>query len=379
MKKIILIFITVFVFLTGCASSGKGVMDKEISVGAFYYPWYGVERGAHTTLDQSFRSYLEPAHRPALGEYDSRDTAVIAQHIEWSVQGGIDFWVSSWWGPGGGEDITLKDHILPHPDGGKIKHAILYETAGRLGSFENPDFTNLFSDMDYLRTHYFNHPHYLKIDGRPVIYIYLTREYFKGERVEQLRLLKKENPDLYIIGDDLFVVNNTAAKSGLLDAVAPYDVYGQSFAAGKNGSTRYEMWKLKQIYRNAYRQGEQRGFDFIPVVAPGYVDTGVRPEVNHSPAPRYFNKDKKSSFGDVFSELIKEVAFPTLDADTGNMMLITSFNEWHEDSQIEPTAGRAATTSVDVSESGVQYGGGYLYEDYGTRYLEILADLTGNR
>jgi hypothetical protein len=37
----------------------------------------------------------------------------------------------------------------------------------------------------YLKEHYFDHPYYLKIDGKPVIFVYLTREYFRNIRTRR--------------------------------------------------------------------------------------------------------------------------------------------------------------------------------------------------
>jgi hypothetical protein len=54
--------------------------------------------------------------------------------------------------------------------------------------------------------------------------------------------------------------------------------------------------------------------------------------------------------------------------------MINSFNEWHEDTQIEPTI-IAPRTNVD--DSGTQrYTEGHFYEGYGDLYLDILAAAT---
>jgi hypothetical protein len=54
---------------------------------------------------------------------------------------------------------------------------------------------------------------------------------------------------------------------------------------------------------------------------------------------------------------------------------VTSWNEWSEDTAIEPAAS-APVTSADRSSSGVAYTQGYPYEGYGLRYLEILREKT---
>jgi glycoprotein endo-alpha-1,2-mannosidase len=53
------------------------------------------------------------------------------------------------------------------------------------------------------------------------------------------------------------------------------------------------------------------------------------------------------------------------------MILVTSWNEWSEDTAIEPAAA-APVTSADRSGSGVAYTQGYPYEGYEYRYLDIL-------
>ena len=112
-------------------------------VGAYYYPWF--DAGEKWQI-QVMRSHLRPQHLPALGHYNSYDPAVISDHIRQSQRGNISFWASSWWGPGSKTDIMLKDHILIHPEAGKLKYAILYESPGRI---KGRDRNDKFSDLDY--------------------------------------------------------------------------------------------------------------------------------------------------------------------------------------------------------------------------------------
>lgn len=51
--------------------------------------------------------------------------------------------------------------------------------------------------------------------------------------------------------------------------------------------------------------------------------------------------------------------------ETHRLLVINSFNEWHEDTQIEPTRGFPASLPIN-------YTYGLLYEGYGDSYLEIL-------
>jgi hypothetical protein len=53
------------------------------------------------------------------------------------------------------------------------------------------------------------------------------------------------------------------------------------------------------------------------------------------------------------------------------MMLLTSWNEWGEDTAVEPLA-TAPATAVDVSDSGRVYTQGFAYSGYGMSYLDVL-------
>jgi glycoprotein endo-alpha-1,2-mannosidase len=345
--------------------------DDCPAVGAYYYPWYGVnDRPLSHDWDRLMRLKLNPPQKPAAGLYRSDDPDVIAEHIAQSHRAGLDFWAVSWWGPGSATDRTIREAILRHPEANRLRYAVLYETMGRFGGFDRPRYDQLIEDLAYLDKHYFKHPHYLRINGRPVLFIYLSREYFRKNGLDELAEVREQFPDVYIVGDDVFGPNYEAEWAKQFDAVTSYDVYGQS--TGPYKATGRAVDALASNYANAKKIANSVGRAFVPAVAPGYNDTAERP--GHPGTPRYFVDQPDSKEGDLFRAMIRRAALPYLDERCGRLLMVTSFNEWYEDSQIEATAGDAGTTAIDNSDSKSQFTGGDRYTDYGPLYLDILRE-----
>jgi len=335
-------------------------------VGVYYYPWY-----QHTSQwRRVMRQHLKVPQEPKAGLHRSDDPKVVAEHIAQSVRGGISFWAVSWWGPRQTCDVNLRDAILKHPDAGKLKYAILYESTGRFGRFNNPSYARWISDLTYLKEDYFDHPQYLKIDGRPVVFFYLSREYFRNKGQNALKEMREKLPEVYLVGDDVFGEEYESEWAKNFDAVTAYDVYGQS--VGEFGGTRKAIKFLADNYKHAKAQANSVGTAFMPTIAPGYNDTAVRR--GHPGRARYFTNVKDSKEGDIFRAMIRDVALPTLDPKCDNIMMVTSFNEWYEDTQIEATTGAAPPSTTDDSDSGTYYTGGDRYIDYGHLYLDILRE-----
>jgi len=350
-------------------ASPRAADDARPVIGAYYYPWYGVnDRPLSHDWDHLMRVKLDPPQQPRAGLYRSDDPKLIAEHLAQSRQAGLDFWAVSWWGPDSATDRTVREAIFKHPDAGQLRYAVLYESTGRLGGFERPRYDNLLEDLAYLEKHYFNHPYYLRINGRPVLFMYLSREYFRHRGLKELAEVRHRFPEVYIVGDDVFGPEYQADWAKNFDAVTSYDVYGQS--TGPHKATARAVDALANNYANARKVANSVGTAFVPAVAPGYNDTAERP--GHPGTARYFVDQPDSKEGDLFRAMIRRAALPNLDERCGRLLMVTSFNEWYEDSQIEATAGDAGTTAVDNSNGKSHYTGGDQYTDYGTLYLDIL-------
>ena len=252
---------------------------SEHLLGAHYYPWYTKPEGdtpakpgatkhsARGWMAKALRGRLVPRQMPKLGAYDSRDPKVIAEHIRQSRRAGIDFWSVSWWGPKSREDVALREHILPHPDAAELRYAILYESTGRLGSFDRPDYSRWVADFEYLKKHYFGHPRYLKLKDRPVVFVYLTRVYFRDRGQEAMAELRKAVPEVYIVGDDVFGPRYRARHAELFDAVTAYERLRSIVQepGGDAGGPRspevqlHERAEAGEECRNGVRSGDRAG------------------------------------------------------------------------------------------------------------------------
>ena len=341
---------------------------EDLTVGVYYYPWYGNNNfhgGAY------MRKHLVPAQAPELGEYSDRDAQVIKQHLDWCEYAGINLWVCSWWGPGKTEDVTLKNYILNRDDLGDLKIALFYETTGRIPDFT--DMSNVEADIEYMADNYFDHPNYYTIDEKPVLFVYLTRVLSnRGTLDDAMDLMRSaaiaKGYYIYVVGDQVFgKPPSSTDQLALLDAATNYDVYGSS------GAKMYATQTKVDNYYNAQAgwrsQAHAAGTAFIPATAPGFNDTGVRD--GHTPLSRKLTEN--AEFGSLFQAMVDKAVTLT-DDETNNLFMVTSWNEWHEDTQIEPVAA-AAATSIDNSVSQDAYTAGMEYEGYGTRYLDILKAL----
>lgn len=302
----------------------KTLIEDNMLIGAFYYPWYDKNR-----------HWLEGYKgTPILGEYSSEDQSVISKHIDWASEYGIDFFLMSWWGPNSWEDITLRNHFLKSEDITYIKFAILYESYGRLKAnengkinFDDPDNKlRLIEDFKYLSKTYFNHEQYLKIDNKPVVFIYLTRVFdgdYKSAITELRAEIRKEGYELYLIGDQVYWQSpHEESEKELMkqfNAITAYNMHASVSDININF-----VEKVSNKYKEWFETADGLGVDFIPNVMPGFDDTAVRPEAKHPVISRdtshfkYFCEEARKYLSDK------------------NIILITSWNEWHEYTQIEP-------------------------------------------
>lgn len=290
----------------------------DILIATYYYVWYGLRR--------HWDAYLGT---PLLGEYDSMDPIVICKHIDWATGHGIDVFIVSWWGPRTWEDAVLHA-LINSPCVTDIKFAILYESLGRLkvknGTIDLDDEENikiLIEDFKYI-SKYFSYPQYLKIESRPLVVLYLARS-FRGNVSRALYELRKSIRELgfevYLVGDLVYWQDpiTEIEHISLYDAVTAYNMHINN----KNILDHFEEF-LRIKYGEWFSMTRALGVGFIPSVLPGFDDKVVRS--GNLPLPKSVERFRKQL------ELAKQYMDPKL-----KIIAITSFNEWHEYTYIEPS------------------------------------------
>lgn len=376
----------------GCSKPEPPAAFDRYRVGAYYYNWFPGKFSGRAYL----RARLRPAQVPELGAYSSEDPAVIERHIAWCSQYGIDFLAISWWPSGANQRPSFYDKLLEARNIGDISFCVFYETWS-LGFNSETGSTRLdekaesvfLADMRQFADTLFSHPSYLKIGGRPVVILYLTRTLEGGyaQAIEKCRsALKSMGWDVFLIADEIFwsvVPADKAPEEGarstdepqperirLFDAITAYNLYDFSRTnhAGYGAQSDFirEAAGLFERYRNAIGPGAA----FVPSVIPGYNDRGVRFRRDHYAIPRQWSPG--SADGSFLGEAIERLAMPFMDPNL-QMAIVTSWNEWNEDTAIEPLAA-APPTSLDESDSGREFTQGHAYAGAGTLYLETLRD-----
>jgi hypothetical protein len=311
-------------------------------VGAYYYPWYYTERWTKEPTD----------HTPALGFYRSDDAGVAAQHVKWAREAGLDFFAVSFIRPGSEEDKNFKAAVLPAIEKSDLKFALLYDTALSLGlpagkpldlDFVLPDGTTagqLMSDhFDYLAANYLKHGSYLNVGGKPVVLVYLVRDLANaGPTLTKVRRRMVERGiDLFLVADAVYW-----AEAPTLDWALLHDQFQSVMAYNMYHRPQF-LEQVKRQYKAADGEARKHGLALVPNVMPGYDDTPLRGEERVT-----LNRRRGQFYRDFWA-----VAAPYVMADQP-LMLITSFNEWHEGTEIEPST------------------------EFGDQYLKLTRELIGS-
>ena len=119
-----------------------------------------------------------PERTPALGFYDGTKPEVADWETKWAVEHGVSFFIYCWYRTSQGEPVktmfesAIDKALLKGKFADKMKFTLMWENQvrGKAGVTDEKDLmTNL---MPYWMEKYFKNPSYLKVDNKPVLFIY---------------------------------------------------------------------------------------------------------------------------------------------------------------------------------------------------------------
>ncbi|MCC6178764.1 MAG: glycoside hydrolase family 99-like domain-containing protein [Chloroflexi bacterium] len=325
--RLLLLVLAVVLALACVGPPAAGRAADRHLVMALYYPWF----------DESTWGSGQTADVPLI-PYDSFDPEAIRQHVAWAKEARIDALMSAWYGPAD-DNPTERNFTLLLDEAQRqgLSAGLLLETDS---SIFFPDRASLVRALRRFLAVHAAHPAYLHLDGRPAILVWRpsavygtngTRVYGSGAPVAAAwrALLDEVDPNRTAVwiaeGEDVSVLD-------VFDGIFPYSIAWAGDPAAQLSSYARRV--------AAYNVSHGTAKLWIATAMPGYDDTHI------AGRGRTFAVDRA---GGAYYRRTFEGAI----ASGADHITITSFNEWLEGHQIEPSTS------------------------YGTLYLDLTRELVG--
>jgi hypothetical protein len=276
---------------------------------AFYYTWYSADlwSGGKTS-------------DVAAIAYNSTDPNAIARHVDQARGAGIDAFVASWYGPDGGVNNQTQSNFLKLLDVASARgfHAAVdFETYSPFFGDTNA----VINALKYAISTLGAHPAYLRYGGKPVIFFWANNRY-SPDQWASIRSQVDPNHNSIWIAEGV-----TTQWLSVFDGLHLYNVAWSS----DFGATAGKFAKLTR----------DLGKVWVATAMPGWDDTRVPGRAGAYAKDRAGGQFYRASFTGAASS-------------NPDMLIITSFNEWMEGSQIEPSVS------------------------YGNTYLDLTREMAGS-
>ncbi|MHA1264845.1 MAG: glycoside hydrolase family 99-like domain-containing protein [Candidatus Helarchaeota archaeon] len=304
---------------------------------AFYYSWYGnstdYTNPVYNITDFSPSGWahwneggfnppntIASTDYPKLGAYDCSDPELIKAHFSMAENAGIDGFICTWWGINHDTDIAfnnilnMANNVTPN-----LNFTIYFESYQerflKLSAAERE--SAMIQEIVYILRTYSTNPYFLKINGIPVIFIYLTYSSPFSIWRNVITRVRQEFA-CYFIGD---IVPTPAVKDELVQIFDGIHIYNPTtWIEYQRVFTGSSNWDMTPIYVNLGQSAHSHNKLFAATVIPGYNDTIIRdPGI-------VIQRNGLQTYDTLWNSAIQASA---------DWVLITSFNEWHEGTEIE--------------------------------------------
>ena len=332
-------------FAFACTATATDAPLKRLLLLANYYCWYHNRQHPerpflHWTYPSSetnaqakkIQKPGEPApssvFRPLAGLYDSADLKVAEWHVQLAKAAGIDAFLVDWWDTHNALDQNVDRGIVAAAAKHGFKFALLDERA---------QFHQKLEDYQVMLARalkrYIDNPAYLRIEGRPAVYLYQVAAE-PGLTAAEFPLLKRHvetevGPVYWIV--DKIAHDAQAAKAGDLarekriptDWLATPGVDSFAFYSTFSNFRAHEYDALIGKYRYLAKLAHDAGKKMLLPVHPGHDNSHFVDEPYVMP-----RRD---------GQTLRDYLRAATDAGADYLM-VTSWNEWPECTVVEPSS-----------------------------------------
>jgi glycoprotein endo-alpha-1,2-mannosidase len=317
----------IVLFLMMCGRAQANGASPEIL--AFFYGWYGNPaisgQWRHwQSVDPSTKHMDNSTDFPEYGSYDSHDPAIVERQVQAARAAGITGFIASWWGRD-----SFEDRGMPLLLAAAAKHELAvsayYEKIA--GQDAVARIKAAVDDIDYLLSRYSSDKAWLRAGGKPVLFVYgrALHELSPPDWQEVIAQVRRDNPAGVVLIADSF----DPRLVSLFHGASTYNITGQTH---HKSPPEIQAWAHAAYPKTVAAAGP--GKISTVTIIPGYDDRNAG-----GPPPRPVT-DRWG--GETYRVLWQEAI-----AAVPDYVLITSWNEWHEGSELEPS---------------VEYGSSILHE-----------------
>jgi len=309
------------------SNDAAGAAPARPLVGAQYYMWFGEGYGAAHWNDSAVAGYVSDS--PQLGYYGSARGGTIDAHLRMLEDIGVDFLVLN---------LHMDDIGLNQIEWGSL--GLIFDRAAALGSKVRlavqfapytDDFEFIARVANQVTERFVGRPEYLRLDGKPALFWFWSGALDGHPGLEELG---KATAGFANIATSLRLpaAGGEARLTGnLFEGFAPFSPL-ELAAADK----REAVWSL--AYRAAMEAGMRRK---VATVSPGYDDSGLLDRRRLGNPHRVIERHD----GETFRQSLAWVEGLSPRPD---IVLVSTFNEFHENTHIEPSV-RLGSTYADLT------------------------------
>jgi glycosyltransferase involved in cell wall biosynthesis len=297
--------------------SRRNGTSRQSLLGAHYYPWYRAgEDPQHWNENREFAAVTD---LPVRGMYSSDDPDLIRSHLKMAADAQLDFLVVNW-------QVTFQGLNPTELRATRMLFAAAEKANPKIAlsillAINTDDADVVEGVLKLVRTEFMSFPAYHRVKGRPVLWYYLSGP-FLGFLFYHRGLLKRMTRGCHAIATGQLIYNQFA-PAPLREFFSGWCVYSPLQVARRG--IREAIWT------SSYRSFVEDGGDLrVFTICPGYDDTRLAsPQRSQS---RYRNTSRRGTR--TFEEM-QQVALTLNPAP--DLVVITSFNEFHENTHIEPS------------------------------------------